>query len=231
MKEPGTLLVDFGAAAAEVEVDDISYRFADHNGNFLAEASSEGIKAYGNGSFSIDSTLIPPTARTIHWLWGVVAANEAIDPALIPDGDKSTRDYRMDLEKDTIFVYLVADETETIFEINRTDFDPAIHVETVITPLAPTGLTATADSDTEITLEWVAPDNTGRPEITGYRIQRRSPAGAGDYTTIVADTESTDVEYQDTGLVADTEYEYQVAAINSAGVGAYSDAADETTDA
>jgi hypothetical protein len=98
-------------------------------------------------------------------------------------------------------------------------------------PDAPTGLIATAASSTAIDLAWTAPVNDGGEEIIGYQIQRRSPAGSGDWTTIVADTESTGTTYQDTGLTPETQYEYRVAAINIEGVGDYSAADDATTDA
>ena len=38
-------------------------------------------------------------------------------------------------------------------------------------PSAPENLTATADSRTEIVLEWDAPSDIGGSRITGYRIQ------------------------------------------------------------
>jgi hypothetical protein len=98
-------------------------------------------------------------------------------------------------------------------------------------PDAPTGLTATTASSTAIDLAWTAPVDDGGEEIIGYQIQRRSPAGSGDWTTIVADTESTGTTYQDTGLTPETQYEYRVAAINIEGVGDYSAADDATTDA
>jgi hypothetical protein len=97
-------------------------------------------------------------------------------------------------------------------------------------PDAPTSLTATADGSSQIDLAWTAPAEDGGEAITGYRIQRRSPSGSGDWTTIVADTESTDTTYSDTGLDADTNYGYRVAAINSVGVGAFSTEANDTTD-
>ncbi len=86
---------------------------------------------------------------------------------------------------------------------------------------APTNLTLSVWSLGGIKLDWTAPAGGGG--ITGYRVQRRPGAG-GAWVTVVADTGSTNTTYTNTGLTENTEYEYQVAAINQAGVGPYSTA-------
>jgi hypothetical protein len=87
-------------------------------------------------------------------------------------------------------------------------------------PGAPTGLSATALSSSEINLSWTAPSGT----ITGYMIHR-------DGVMIVDDTASTDTTYSDTGLESGTTYTYVVIAINSVGTGLESNEASATTDA
>ena len=89
-------------------------------------------------------------------------------------------------------------------------------------PNAPINLIATA-GDTEVDLSWISSSwNGGVYEISGYQIQQSEDAGA-TWTTAVADTESAvDLTYTVTGLTNGTEYIFRVAALNNAGVGAYS---------
>lgn len=75
----------------------------------------------------------------------------------------------------------------------------------VTAPTAPTGLGATATSQSQIALSWTAStDNVG---VTGYRIYRN---GALQATT-------AGTSYQDTGLTAGTTYNYTVRAYDAAG--------------
>ncbi len=93
-------------------------------------------------------------------------------------------------------------------------------------PGAPSSLTTTTRSETSLRLEWDTASENGAT-ITGYRIQRR-PTG-GTWATIVSDTGSTTRLYTNTGLTANTQYQYQVAAINSVGVGPYRAGVDKWT--
>ena len=73
-------------------------------------------------------------------------------------------------------------------------------------PSTPTGLTATANSSSEIDLSWTAStDNVG---VAGYKLYR---GGVQVATTTIATT------YADTGLTAGTSYSYTVAAFDAAG--------------
>ena len=95
-------------------------------------------------------------------------------------------------------------------------------------PGAPTGLQATASGTTQINLSWTAPGNTGGRPITGYRIEE-SPNGNSSWTTLEANTTSTNTTYPRTGLSGGTTRHYRVSAINSNGVGAPSNVDDATT--
>ena len=95
-------------------------------------------------------------------------------------------------------------------------------------PGAPTGLQATASGTTRINLSWTAPANTGGRPITGYRIEE-SPNGNSSWTTLEANTNSTNTTYPRTGLSGGTTRHYRVSAINSNGVGAPSNVDDATT--
>jgi hypothetical protein len=72
-------------------------------------------------------------------------------------------------------------------------------------PSAPSGLTASAVSETEISLSWT--DNSS--DETGFKIYR------GDELITMADANVTN--YTDTGMVCGTTYSYQLVATNDAG--------------
>jgi glucose/arabinose dehydrogenase/chitodextrinase len=92
-------------------------------------------------------------------------------------------------------------------------------------PTAPTGLTATASSSTQVGLSWsAATDNVG---VTQYRIERCQGAGCSVFTEIATATGTT---YTDTGRSPSTAYSYRVRAQDAAlNLGPYSNTASATT--
>lgn len=94
-----------------------------------------------------------------------------------------------------------------------------------------TGLTATdfgtsrAFNNGRIDLAWTAPGNNGAT-ITGYLIERST--NGSTYSTLVANTGNTNVSYSDTVLTSAQQYWYRVSAINAAGTGDASTAANAT---
>ena len=97
-------------------------------------------------------------------------------------------------------------------------------------PGAPTNLTATADGQAAIDLEWDAPTATGGSTITGYKIEW-SADGNDPWMVLVADTGSADTEYTDAdSLMGGTTRHYRVSAINDEGPGTASTVASGTTD-
>jgi fibronectin type 3 domain-containing protein len=85
-------------------------------------------------------------------------------------------------------------------------------------PSAPTNLSASVPSSTEIDLTWGASTDTAG--VTGYRVERCQGDGCSTFTQIAAPTATA---YSDTGLTAGTSYSYRVRAIDSAGkLGPYS---------
>ncbi|MDE1925409.1 MAG: peptidoglycan-binding protein, partial [Patescibacteria group bacterium] len=90
-------------------------------------------------------------------------------------------------------------------------------------PSAPTGLTATAASASEIDLSW-----TASPTATSYTIYRSSTNS--NFTTSIA-TGVTGTAYSDTGLSAGTAYYYEVAGVNANGEGLNSSSATAATSA
>ena len=96
-------------------------------------------------------------------------------------------------------------------------------------PGAPTGLTATADGQTEIDLSWTEPSDDGGATITGYKIEVSTDGS--NWSDLVADTGSTTTSYSHTGLTAGNTRHYRVSAINSEGVGTASNTDSATTEA
>jgi chitodextrinase len=92
-------------------------------------------------------------------------------------------------------------------------------------PKAPTGLTATAASGSEVDLSWTAStDNVG---VTGYQIQRCQGASCTTFAQIGTSTAAT---YSDTTVATSTTYSYRVLATDAAGnLSGYSNTASATT--
>ncbi|MDE2781691.1 MAG: fibronectin type III domain-containing protein [Gemmatimonadota bacterium] len=88
-------------------------------------------------------------------------------------------------------------------------------------PDAPGSLRARADGPRSITLTWEAPTNDNGARVTGYRIRARR-AEETTWTTIRGNTNSTATTFTHTRLEPATAWRYQVAAINSVGVGPWS---------
>src|SRR2546428_11321836 len=99
---------------------------------------------------------------------------------------------------------------------------------TATIPSAPTNLSATAVSPSQINLSWTAPTNNGGSAITGYQIERSTDGGT-TWNTIVANTASTTASYSNYFLSASTAYTYRVSAINAIGTGLPSSTASATT--
>ncbi len=76
-------------------------------------------------------------------------------------------------------------------------------------PAAPTGLTATAISSSEISLNWA--DNNDESDLDYYNVYCSTTSG-GPYSRIDSVTSNS---YSDTGLVPDTTYYYVVTAVDT----------------
>jgi chitodextrinase len=94
-------------------------------------------------------------------------------------------------------------------------------------PTAPTGLTATASSSTQVGLSWIgATDNVG---VVQYRVERCQGAGCSVFTEVATTTGTT---YTDSGRSPSTAYSYRVRAQDAAlNLGPYSNTASATTPA
>jgi len=98
-----------------------------------------------------------------------------------------------------------------------------VEITGIITePVAPSGLTATASSVSQINLTWV--DNSDNE--TGFKIQKST--NGIDYVALTT-TAANLTTYSDTGLTHSTQYWYKVASTNSSGDSSYTTAASDTT--
>ena len=98
-------------------------------------------------------------------------------------------------------------------------------------PSMPTGVTATAMSDTHITVAWTVPSDNGGSAITGYEIEY-TPAGgtAMTYSCTCSDGDGNLNAAGGVTLMPATEYTIRVRAINAAGAGAWSTSETATTE-
>lgn len=87
----------------------------------------------------------------------------------------------------------------------------AAGVADVTAPSAPSGLTVTPFSSSQLNLSWTA--STDAIGVTGYRVER-SPAGCGSFTEVGTPSGTT---FNDTGRTASTTYCYKVRATDAAG--------------
>src|SRR5207249_1422006 len=79
-------------------------------------------------------------------------------------------------------------------------------------PTAPSGLTATAASTTQINLAWTPSDDN--VSVTGYLVERCQGSGCTTFAQIASVTTTT---FNNTGLTAGTTYSYRVRATDAAG--------------
>ncbi len=93
----------------------------------------------------------------------------------------------------------------------------------VTPPAAPSSLTATAASKTQINLSWV--DNSS--DETGFKIERSTSATSG--FTQIGTTGAGTTTFQSTGLTGNTTYYYRVRATNANGDSGYSNTASAKT--
>ena len=104
------------------------------------------------------------------------------------------------------------------------NIDDATTQAAVPVPAAPTNLTATAVSSSQIDLDW---DDMSTNE-SGFRIDRRQ-TGSTTWTVPFASVGANVSAYNDTGLPAETRFYYKVKAYNAGGNSSESNQADATT--
>lgn len=86
-------------------------------------------------------------------------------------------------------------------------------------------LTASSNTTTAILLQWTA---NAIDNINGYKIQRETPIGT-EWSTLVGNTTTTTLTYNNTGLSTNIIYNYRIYAINGSGFSAASNEYPMTT--
>ena len=118
------------------------------------------------------------------------------------------------------FIFLDGSDTEVV---------RGTHTESISTcsegPTAPTSLSATAVSTSQINLNWQ--DNSSNE--SGFKIERSLSSSSGFSQISIVGVNAT--VYSNTGLSPSTTYHYRVRAYNSAGNSSYSNTTSVTTDA
>ena len=108
----------------------------------------------------------------------------------------------------------------------------AVNVTTEPTPVAPdapTGLTVTQGSDSQMALSWTAPAVTGTHDLVGYLVERSPDTDPKTWFFLLDHVNTTDTSWSESGLAADTVHHYRVRAVSAAGAGEASDAAEGRT--
>ena len=93
-------------------------------------------------------------------------------------------------------------------------------------PGMPMNVMAMADGHDTINVSWESPTDTGNSDITGYMVQSAYMMAddmMSEWMEVDPAHMGTDMMYKDSGLMPETKYYYQVAAINAQGMGDYSD--------
>ena len=127
-----------------------------------------------------------------------------------------------------VYGYSIAvDPTKTVESITLPD-DANVKVLSIATLAsvdAPSNLTATDASATQVNLSWTASSST----VTGYNVYRSSTSGSESTTPINSSPlSSTATSYQDTTVVAGNTYYYTVKAVNGPATSAASNEAHVT---
>lgn len=96
------------------------------------------------------------------------------------------------------------DSSASIFEFNP------VTINDITPPAVPTGVAATALTDTSLRISWNA---NGEPDLVGYHVYRDSSA-TGSFTTRVA-VVTSGTSFDDSGLTKGTSYYYKVRAYDT----------------
>ena len=187
-------------ASGQTEID-LSWTAPSHDGG--SDITGYKIEVSANGSNWADLVADTDSTSTSYSHTGLTAG--------------TTRHYRVSA------INSAGTSDPSSIDSATTDSPPA-----ATAPDAPTGLTATADGQTEIDLSWTAPSDDGGADITGYRVEVSSDGSS--WSDLESDTRSTATSYSHTGLTAGSTRYYRVSAINSAGTGDASNVANATID-
>lgn len=115
-------------------------------------------------------------------------------------------------------------EVSYLFITDPQDIDSGasdIVVNTILAS-APMYLKVRLVSSSVVQFEWFSPEELGSGRLLGWAVKRESPLGGG-FTVLTSNTGLVDTSYTDGSVAASTQYNYQVACVTTAGIGAYSE--------
>jgi len=219
-----TVTVTFGAAAPFADV-----RIAEYSGIDPTNAFEVAVGSSGTGTSSSSGAVT--TTNTTDLL---VAAN-VVETTTTGAGTGYTKRIITNPDSDILedrVVTAAGSQTATApvspsgqWVMQLAAFRAATLAPDTQPPTAPTNLTATAASATQINLAWTAAtDNVG---VTSYLIERCQGAGCSSFAQVAT---STTASFSNTGLAAATSFSYRVRATDAAGnLGPYSNIATAVT--
>ncbi|TLX93445.1 MAG: fibronectin type III domain-containing protein, partial [Thaumarchaeota archaeon] len=161
--------------------------------NLLAESASIPVPGRGIQSISLTTSATTPSN-------GIVWVGFEVDSSSFVTVFKSVAVQKLWFPH----TYGAGPSTASALGLATTFPNLLIYYNTSQIPLAPSTLTTSAISNSQIRLNWST--STG---ATWYKIDRESPQGAG-FSTIVVNTTNSTTHYDDTGLAAGTQYNYRV---------------------
>ena len=182
----------------------------------------------------------PPAAPILAYIIEYMMGEEWVQVARITDADSADNpnDVVRTIHTDTG----LAPETDRTYRV-RAQNEPALGTmdvseesehasattDAAMVPGMPTSVTATANSDTAITVSWTAPADPTSAPVTGYKVMWKM-SSATDYAAAdMATVAATATSYQVTGLTASTAYTFKVVATSADGYGLPADEAMEPT--
>ena len=108
---------------------------------------------------------------TVSYMGGSDGTTEMTKTLVENTGSKDTEYTATGLMPDTKYTFMV--RSITLGGVGTKSDTASATTDPADVPGMPTGVTATADSDTQITVNWTAPADNGGADITGYIIERR----------------------------------------------------------
>ena len=237
-----TITVDQGAKSIPI---DIAITGPAKNLDFVADAQTDPIPANtGVGTYTVKATdengnLPTNVGDSGDDFEALVSVRPTTSTVLGTDEGKITFDAKTG---EATFYVQVSDDAEpgdsltiSVTAIGDSSIAPVtmtvIYGEAqpeMMAPGMPMNVMAEATSDTMITVSWESPADDGGSDITGYMVQSAYMMSDGmmsDWMDVDPAHMGMDMMYMDMGLMAETTYYYRVAAMNSSGMGDYSDMA------
>ena len=140
--------------------------------------------------------------------------------AITPDG---ARVYVTNSGDNTVSVIQTSDHTVSQINGVATPTSLGQFIASISVPEAPSDLTSTTESDSQINLSWA--DNSF--DELGYKIERKGESEK--IFSEIDDVDANGTSYSDSGLEPYTTYSYRIRAYNNHGNSDYSDEAEATT--